>query len=93
MDRDQEIQDIVNQLERLQIQQSDLLQRLGRLSKSKDNDNNATPLPISTVARAFAVGGRVRIRNPGHLQPVRGTVIQIGRTRITVESRNGTKIV
>jgi hypothetical protein len=93
MDRDQEIQDIVNQLERLQIQQSDLLQRLGRLSKSKDNDNTATPLPISTAARAFAVGGRVRIRNPGHLQPVRGTVIQIGRTRITVESRNGTKIV
>jgi hypothetical protein len=88
MDRDQEIQDIVNQLERLQIQQSDLLQRLGRLSESEDN---ATPLP--TTAREFVVGDRVRIRNPGRLQPVRGTVTKIGRVRITVEARNGTKIV
>jgi hypothetical protein len=92
MDRDQEIQDIVNQLGRLQIQQSNLLQRLGRLNESEDNDNNATPPPITT-ARVFAVGDRVRIKNPGLLQPVRGTIIKIGKTRITVEARNGTKIV
>jgi transcription elongation factor len=90
MNRDQEIQDIVNQLERLQIQQSDLLQRLGLLSESDDN-NITTPAPV--IAREFAVGDRVRIRNPSRLQPVRGIITKIGRVRITVEARNGTKIV
>ena len=92
MDRDQEIQDIVNQLGRLQIQQSNLLQRLGRLNESEDHNNNATPPPITT-ARVFAVGDRVRIKNPGLLQPVRGAITNMGKTRITVEARNGTKIV
>jgi hypothetical protein len=90
MDKDQEIQDIVNQLGRLQIQQSNLLKRLGQLNESEDN--NTTP-PSITTARAFAVGDRVRIKNPGLLQPARGTIIKIGRTRTTVEARNGTKIV
>jgi transcription antitermination factor NusG len=88
--RDQEIQDIVNQLERLQIQQSDLVQRLGLLSDGDNNNNNATR---QTSPRDFAVGDKVRISNPGRLQPVRGTIIKIGRSRITVEARDGTKIV
>jgi transcription elongation factor len=91
MNKDQEIQDIVNQLERLQIQQSDLLQRLGLLSERDDSNNTAIPLPAS--AREFAIGDRVRIKNPGRLQPIRGTITKIGRNRITVEARNGTKIV
>jgi hypothetical protein len=44
MNKDQEIQDIVNQLERLQIQQSDLLQRLGLLSERDDSNNTAIPI-------------------------------------------------
>jgi hypothetical protein len=93
MDKDQEIQDIVNQLEGLQIQQSNLLERLGRLSESGDSNNNSvTPLPTA-AARAFAVGDRVRILNPNRLQPDRGAITKIGRSRITVEARNGTKII
>jgi hypothetical protein len=91
MNKDQEIQDIVNQLEQLQIQQSDLLQHLGRLSECKDSNNTAIPLPAT--ARELAVGNRVPIKNPGRLQSIRGTITKIGRNRITVEARNGTKIV
>jgi hypothetical protein len=90
MNKDKEIEDIVNHLEWLQIQQSDLLQRLGRLSESDDNNN--TPL-LPATAREFAVGDRVPRRNPGWSQPVRGTITKIRRSCITVEAHNGTKIV
>jgi hypothetical protein len=91
MSRDQEIQDIVNQLERLQIQQAELVRRIGRLSENNDVSNINATHTTSTID--FVIGDRVRIRNPGRLQPVRGTIIKIGRSRITVEAREGTKIV
>jgi hypothetical protein len=93
MNRDQEIKDIVNQLERPQIQQSNLVQRLGLLSDG-DNVNNSTNRQRQTTpVREFAISDKVRISNPGRFQPVRGTIIKIGRSRITVEARDGTKIV
>ena len=91
MNRDQAIQDIVNQLEQLQIQQSDLLQHLGRLSEAEDN-NGGTTAPTATT-QTFAIGDSVRIRNPGRSQPTTGVIAKIRRSRITVESSNGTKIV
>ena len=90
MDRDQAIKDIVNQLERLQIQQSELLERLGDLSANDEGNPRATSPP---AARDFAVGDRVRIVSPGRSQPNRGTITKIGRSRSTVEDRHGTKVV
>jgi hypothetical protein len=81
MSNEQDIKDIVAHLEQLQIQQSELLHCLERLVGSGDN-NNATVQPDAT--REFAVGDRVRIRNPGLLQAVRGTVTKIGTSRIIV---------
>ena len=91
MNKDEVIKDIVTQLEQLQIQQSDLLQHLGRLSENDNNNNSTTVSPVA--ARAFAVGDNVRIRNPGRLQPSAGTITKIGRSRITVEANNGVKIL
>jgi transcription antitermination factor NusG len=96
MSNDPDVKDIIAQLQRLQIQQSTLLTRLGQLSQSgqrTDPPPNATRDATPNAAREFEVGDRVRIRNPGVFQPTKGTIIKIGASRITVQARNGTKIV
>jgi hypothetical protein len=99
MSHEQDMKDIVAQLDRLQIQQSELLQRLDQLVESGES-NNATARSVrstrsirSEITQEFAIGDRVRIRNPGLLQAVRGTIIKIGSSRITVQARNGNKIM
>jgi hypothetical protein len=92
MNSDQDVKDIIAQLQRLQLRQTELIRDLERLSENRDGNSSAVIVPPD-VARGFAIGDQVRIRNPGLLQPVRGTIIKIGATRITVRARNGTKIV
>jgi transcription elongation factor len=93
--RSDDIKDIIEQLQRLQIQQGGLLARLGALSD--DNEPQPTPTRAARVQpdapREFAIGDRVRIRNPVRYQANRGTIIRIGTSQITVEMRNGSKIV
>jgi uncharacterized protein YceH (UPF0502 family) len=83
MSNEQDIKDIVEQLERLQIRQTELVQRLARLTNSGNNN----------TAHVFAVGDYVRITNPGLRQADRGIITNIGNSRITVQDRNGTKIL
>jgi hypothetical protein len=80
-----EVKDIVAQLQQLQIRESELLQRLERLSEAE------TP----TVPRVFAIGDLVIIKNPRPLQSNQGKIIKIGAgtNRITVQTKNGSKIV
>ncbi len=91
MNTQDEIGNIVAELQRLQIQESQLLQRLDRLNEL--NSSNATVPPSTT--RVFAIGDLVKIKKkPRPLQARQGTIIRIGDTnRITVLARNGTKII
>ncbi len=61
---DDEIRNIVSQLQRLQIQEAELLERLDRLSEA---DRHASGPPITT--REFVIGDVVKIRNKGHFKP------------------------
>jgi hypothetical protein len=81
-----EIKNIVAQLKRLQIQESELLQRLERLSEA-DTNTGASPTPI----REFRIGDLVQIKNPKPFQIKKGIIVRIGidTDRITVQSRNG----
>jgi transcription antitermination factor NusG len=90
--KQEEIKDIVAQLQRLQIQETELLQRLERLNEI---DSHTSELPASQTIREFKVGDLVQITNPKPFQIKKGTIIKIGAgtNRITVQSRNGTKIV
>ena len=95
MRNEQEIADIVIQLQRLQLQQSELLHRL---TQSEENNNNAaqqtsTPRTAQSVnaPREFVIGDQVRIVNPGRFQASKGRIIKIG-DRITLLAKNGTKI-
>ena len=85
-----EIKDIVAQLQRLQIQESELLQRLERLNETNSGSSGA---PITT--QEFVIGDLVRIKNPRPLQAKQGTIVKIGvnTNRIPVQTRSGTKIV
>ena len=88
--RHDEIKDIVSQLQRLQIKESELLQRLEGLSEA-DSHTAGSPTPT----RDFRIGDLVRIKNPKPFQIRQGHVIRIGvdTDYITVQSRNGSKIV
>jgi hypothetical protein len=101
MSNDETVTEIITQLQNLQIQQAVLLTRLarisdnGRTSTNNNNDNAAgtDPPTPNNEDRELAIGDRVRIRNPGVFQQNRGTIIKIGTSRITVLTRNGTKVV
>ena len=90
MSNDQEIRDIITQLQDLQVGQSKLLQRLKQLNGSNVNSRS---VPQQTTIRDFAIGDRVRIKNPRFLQPASGTVSRINPKRITVIASNGSSIV
>ena len=88
--RQDEIKDIVSQLQRLQIKESELFQRLEGLSEA-DSHTAGSPIPT----RDFRIGDLVQIKNPKPFQIKKGTIIRIGveTDRITVQSRNGSKVV
>jgi hypothetical protein len=89
--KDKEVQNIIERLEDLQVKQSGLLSRLERLSTSGDYARAQQPPTVAT--REFVIGDRVRISNPRLLQADRGRIIKIGKDRITVQAKNGTKVV
>jgi hypothetical protein len=82
-DRD-EIQDLIDQLNRLQLKQKELLARLQRAKNSKREGAQET--------REFAIGDKVLIRNPKRSQETRGTVTKIGHTRVTITTESGNKL-
>ena len=98
MNSDKELEDIVNQLKRLQIQQTELITRLEQLNevkRSAKQESDAKPAPTIARRTTFAVGDQVRIRNPGILQANTGRIVKINTDthRITIQTKNGNKIV
>jgi hypothetical protein len=97
--RDDDIADIVDQLKRLHIRQDVLIARLGELSGSNNSipaTARASRIPPDTenvTARSFAIGDRVKIRNPNRRQANKGVVVNITANHITVQDTLGTKII
>jgi hypothetical protein len=90
--RNDEIPDLIAQLSRLQVQQTELL---ARLQRAADNEvalagdfGQETKEP-----REFAVGDNVAIKNPNLCQANKGKITKIGRKLITVTSLSGHKIL
>jgi dsDNA-specific endonuclease/ATPase MutS2 len=91
MSKDGDVKDIITQLQNLHIQQATLILRLEHLSE--EGDNASGPKAPTGTTRAFEIGDQVRIRNPRRLQAVRGKIVRIIASRITIEVKNGTTIV
>ena len=85
-----EIKVIVAQLKQLQIQETELLQRLEQLNEA---DSNPSRSPC--VTRGFAIGDLVQIKNPRPLQAKKGTIMKIGvaTDRVAIQAKNGSKTV
>ena len=97
-ENEQEIRDIIDEFKKLRLQQDELINRLERLDSNPPANPQATratgtPRPTAPPEREFAVGDRVRIRNPGPFQSSFGTIEKIGAARITVRDRDGRAIV
>ena len=93
MSNRQEIEGLIEQLKGLQLQQTAVLDRLQRLAENDIGSNvpgdtaESTEPPIE-----FALGDRVRIKNPRPFQQAIGIITKIGTSRITVTTKNGTEI-
>ena len=94
MKEEEDAQDLIEQLQRLQIEQNDLLARLSNIQRKQvvQTVNKDTKTPPNTT-REFVVGDRVRIKNPGRFQANKGEIKKIGKERITIQASNGTLIV
>jgi hypothetical protein len=93
--RSKGIKDIVEQLQRLQLQQDDLLARLHRASSSPNSGQattRATRVPPD-AAKALVIGDNVKVRNPRASQANRGQTGSIGRSRIIIKTSNGSRII
>lgn len=104
-----DVQRLIESLQSLQLQQSDLLVRLqaarnrearaGRetaQTAGTEEPRRHTVQPDRVERRApgeFVIRDRVRIINPGFLQPNEGIVVKITDTRVTVQTESGRKIV
>jgi hypothetical protein len=91
-DERDEIKNVVAQLKRLQVQESELLQRLERLRLSEaERQPAASPTPTWD----FRICDLVKIKNPNRLQIREGIVTRTGAgaDRVTAQSRNGSSKV
>ena len=84
------IKEIAAQLQRLQVQETELLQRLERLSEA---DSHTSRSPVTT--RGFAIGDLAQMKKPRPLQAKKGAItkIGIGADCITLLTKNGSKTV
>ena len=87
--KQQEIKEIVAQLRHLQREEEELLRRLEQLNIT---ENQTFESPRAQTTREFKIGDLVQIRNPKIFQIKKGTIVRIG-SLITVQAKNGTKIV
>ena len=83
--QDDEMQNIISQLQELQIQQTELLERLGRARRKETRS-------LVTEARGFEIGDKVEVKNPSAFQNNKGMITKIGISRITIRTKSGSLI-
>ena len=88
-----EVDEIILQLKSLKLQQTELLALLGEKTKGRTAPTDSgTGAIVDREQRTFAIGDKVKIKNPNRFQANKGTITKIGATRITVQTRSGGKI-
>ncbi|WP_353890134.1 mechanosensitive ion channel domain-containing protein [uncultured Marinobacter sp.] len=96
MSTSKEVQDLIAELTRLQLQQTEVIARLTRLTEAEPKQTRTVsptrPTPTDTI-RDFAIGDRVRITNPRPFQTATGSIKRIGTHRITVRTASGNNII
>jgi hypothetical protein len=100
--RNDDVKDLISQLTRLQLQQTDLLARLDTAVQVQTaligTSDEAEPFAQaafieSEPTRNLEIGDKVTISNPNLFQANEGTITKIGKKRITVTTASGQKIV
>ena len=90
--RNDDVRDLILQLNRLQLQQTELLIRLERAVNNKAALHGESKQEVAEP-KVFEIGNRVIVANPNLFQANKGTITKIGQKRITVTSESGQKIL
>ena len=94
MNNERELQEIIRQFKRLQVQQTALIERLEELEGSNERGgDDSVPRQRPATKREFAIGDRVRVKNPRPFQESVGNLTKIGMNRISVQGSDGKTIV
>ena len=99
MNKEDGVEELITQLKSLQIKQAELLERLERAREREDKKEvvdeevKKTHVDELVPTEELAIGDKVRIRNPNPFQASRGTIIKIGASRVTIQTKTGTKIL
>jgi hypothetical protein len=86
-----EVQDLIRQLKNLQLQQTELLVRLERARGDEARAGVYDEEEPGT--QKFAIGDKVRIKNPTRFQADQGVITKIEPNRVTVHTKTGSKIL
>jgi hypothetical protein len=85
------VQDLIEQVKNLQLQQTELLVRLER---ARGNEARAGVYDEEeSGTREFAIGDKVRIKNPTRFQADQGVITKIGPSPIIIHTKTGSKIL
>ena len=96
MSGNNEVQELIAELTKLQLRQTEVITRLTLLTESQHREPRAVSPHLLTPPEAtqgFAIGDRVKIKNPRPFQTSAGSVKKIGTRRITVRTASGSDIV
>ena len=97
-----EVQEIIQRLKALQLQQAELIVPLEEARERENKKgvdvqitvDQVTDTPATVIeTREIAIGDRVKIRNPNPFQQDNRTVIKVGKSRITVQTKTDGKIL
>jgi transcription antitermination factor NusG len=114
--RNDKVQDLISQLNRLQLQQTELFARLEKAIGDKDAQTRGVRKEDAQTREVvheieaeqtreffiahgvpqtveFAIGDRVKVKNPNLFQADRGKITKIRNKRITLTTQSGNKIL
>jgi hypothetical protein len=98
MNKEEEINDIINKIEKLQLEQNELIGRLRALrndetsTKNEKSTSKETNTARGTTGKEqFPIGTAVIIKNPGKHQEKQGIVAKYNNTRILSDAKIGVR--
>jgi hypothetical protein len=92
MDKEDDIDSLLDELNKLRIQETKIIERIVQVRNDNSDNNETTKTNRKNTNEEIRIGDTVRILNPRRFQESTGTVSRIGK-RITITPRLGIKIV
>ena len=90
MNNEDNIDELLTQLNRLRIEESNIIKRIIQV---RNKNNNEETNNEREQEEELKIGDTVRILNPRRFQENTGVISKIGASRVTITPRKGIKII